>query len=283
MDVLTNVDNHETYPKISSSEHYSIARCKKLWDYSYRQGLVPNSTPDYLSKGSFYHSLIAQYLTSPEDLSVISADIQRQSLLDKEPTVTEPDRLSATAQIKDFFDTLGTPSPDAIVAVEQEFFVDIGFRRSDGTPVLLHGFIDAAIRDDTGNVWIVEHKTAARAWSAQQLEMAYQDVLYCKAWEVLTGERPVGVQYNFFYPKRWEVKHKFIGEEQYDGVVADVQAAITLRDTLTSYPREPLWGCSGCQFRNLCFTELTGGDATYIRENEFVVDKDRAARFSEGD
>jgi hypothetical protein len=254
-----------------------------MYAYSYREGLIPSSTPDYLSKGSFYHSLIAEYLTNPQDLSVISANIQRQSLLDKEPTVTEPDRIAAVNQVKDFFDSVGTPPSNATVAVEQEFFVDIGLRNPQGTPVLLHGFIDAAIRDDSGNVWIVEHKTAARAWSAQQLEMAYQDVLYCKAWEVLTGERPVGVQYNFFYPKRWEIKHKFIGEEQYDGVIQDVQASVTLRDTLTTYPREPLWGCGGCQFRNLCFTELIGGDATYIRQHEFVVDKERAARFVEGD
>jgi len=281
--VLTNATSDPTfYQKISNSELYSLNRCKKLHDYSYRQGLVPTSTPNYLTKGSFFHSLIAAYLVGADtDLDSLSKTIQKEAMLSKESTVDEPTRTSTVSQLTGFFKEMGVPSRDSIVAVEEEFYADIGLVNSEGEPVLLHGFVDAVIRDDAGNLWLVEHKTAARAWSAQQFQFAIQDVLYCAAWEALTGKRPVGIQYNFFYPKRWEVRTKYIEEAQYASVIADVQASIDLRDNMTSFPRESLWGCSGCQFRDLCYTELTGGDGSYLRQTQFTVDQEKANRFLE--
>lgn len=283
--MITNVDKDvNLYSKISNSELYSLDRCKKLWDYGYRQGLVPISTPDYLTKGSFLHTMMAQVLGKQDvDYNAVSMSIQAQALTDGEPTVTEPDRTTLVAQVTEFFKEMGTPSEESIVAVEEEFYADIGLVGTDGNPVLLHGFVDAVVRDSNGDLWIVEHKTAARAWSAQQFQFAIQDVLYCAAWEVLTGERPVGVQYNFFYPKRWEVRTKYIEEGHYAGVIADVQASINIRDTMAAAPREPLWGCAGCQFRELCFTELVGGDGDYLRQTQFTVDTDKRDRFVEGD
>ena len=255
-----------------------------MHDYGYRQGLTPVNTPDYLTKGSFFHAVIAKALADGnQDFQAISLDLQREALKAQEPTVTEPDRNQVVTQLTDFFSEMGFPTGDAIVAVEEEFQVDLGWTKPDGSPVLLHGFIDAVVRETNGDLWLVEHKTASRAWSAQQFQFAIQDVLYCAAWEALTGERPVGVQYNFFYPKRWEVKTKYIEASQYASVLADVQASITLRETITAYPREPMWGCGGCQYRDLCYTELIGADGTFIREQQFTVDTVKRDRFIEGD
>jgi hypothetical protein len=178
---------------------------------------------------------------------------------------------------------MGVPKQDDIIAVEEEFYVDLGLKKPDSSPVLLHGFIDAVVRDADGNLWLIEHKTAAKAWSAQQFQFAIQDVLYCAAWEKLTGERPIGVQYNFFYPKRWEVRTKYVEDTQFASVLADVQASITLREIIETYPREPLWGCGGCSFRDLCYTELIGADGQFIRDQQFTVDTVKRDRFVEGD
>jgi hypothetical protein len=185
--------------------------------------------------------------------------------------------------VEDYFAQFWNPKA-TVVAVEQEFYADIGLHSFDGPPVLLHGIVDAVVRDDSGLLWLLEHKTSSRAWSTQQFEFATQDILYCMAWEKLTGERPAGVQYNFFYPKRWEVRNKFVGPEQYDEVLHDTQYSLNLRHHLIGgvAPREPLYGCGGCQFRDLCYTELLGADSTYLRDNSFKVDPDRAARFTEG-
>jgi len=271
--------------KISNSELYSLTRCKKLWDYSYHQGLKPNTTPDYLTRGSFLHSLMAEALsTGDTDYSAMSMRLQVATSKKGEPTVGEPDRVLLANQVTEFFGEMGKPGGEDVVAVEEEFYADIGLLNKYGNTVLLHGFIDAVVRDEAGNLWLVEHKTGARAWSAQQFQFAIQDVLYCAAWEALTGERPVGVQYNFFYPKRWEVRTKYIEDTQYASVIGDVQASVDLRDIMETYPREPLWGCPGCQFRDLCYSELIGADGQYIRDTNFTVDAAKRDRFvAEGD
>jgi len=277
--MLTNVDNWESYPKISNSELYSLTRCKKMWDYSYRQGLVPATTPDYLSKGSFVHDLIARHISTGDvSINELSVRVQTEAIREGKPTVDEATRSEVTTQVKDFF-TTHKVDPSSVIAVEEEFYADIGIRNRAGVPVLLHGFVDAVVRDSGGALWLIEHKTAARAWSVPQFQFAVQDVLYSMAWEALKGEAISGTQYNFFYPKRWEVKQKFIDTAQFQSVREDLQASVYLRDDISSYPREPLYGCGGCQFRDLCYTELIGGDGTFLRSNQFIVDNDRRIRF----
>jgi hypothetical protein len=277
--MLTNVTNYKSFPKISNSELYALNRCKKMWDYSYRQGLVPLGTPDYLSKGTFVHELMAYYLrTSKADLHELSVRIQSKAIKERKPTVDEPTRIEVTEQLVSFFKD-NPVKTKSVVATEEEFYADIGIRNRQGTPVLLHGFVDAVVRDSDSNLWLIEHKTAARAWSIPQFQFAVQDVLYAMAWEALEGEPFIGTQYNFFYPKRWEVKQKFIDAEQFASVREDLQAAVYLRDDISTYPREPLYGCGGCQFRDLCYTELIGGDSSFLRTHQFVVDADRQARF----
>jgi hypothetical protein len=282
--MLTNVQDWKSYPKISNSELYALGRCKKMWDYSYRQGLVPATTPDYLSKGSFVHDMIAQYIESvrtddvPKTLFELSLSIQTQAIKEGKPTVDEATRIETLEQVKDFFAHSAVSSAN-VVAVEEEFYADIGLRNRDDKPVLLHGFVDAVVRDDNDSLWLIEHKTAARAWSVQQFQFAVQDVLYIMAWKALTGDDIMGTQYNFFYPKRWEVKQKFVDTAQFQSVLDDLQAAVYMRDDLKTYPREPLYGCGGCQFRDLCYTELVGGDGSFIRKHQFVVDDVRRNRF----
>lgn len=276
--MLTNVENWESYPKISNSELYALNRCKKMWDYSYRQALAPANTPEYLYKGTYAHELIASYLRQGTDLDQLSEHIQAEAIKKGEPTVDEATRVEVLAQVKDFVAANPT-SPHSIVAVEEEFYADIGLRNREGKPVLLHGVVDAVVRDGGNNLWLVEHKTTSRAWSIQQFQFAVQDILYIIAWKALTGDDIMGTQYNFFYPKRWEVKHKFVEADQFASVLEDLQAAVYLRDDITSYPREPLYGCGGCQFRDLCYTELVGGDGSFLREQQFIVNEERRSRF----
>lgn len=289
--VLSNVDrDYSLYPKVSNSELYSLNRCKKMWSYSYEQGLVPANTPTYMSDGSYFHALMAksfEHIKEHGDMpnvNVLSMHVQTEAMEEGNPSVEEPTRLRFVDQVEDYFAQFWNPKA-TVVAVEQEFYADIGLHSLDGPSVLLHGIVDAVVRDESGLLWLLEHKTSSRAWSTQQFEFATQDVLYCLAWEKLTGERPAGVQYNFFYPKRWEVRNKFVGPEQYDAVLNDTQFSLNLRYHLIGgvAPREPLYGCGGCQFRDLCYTELLGADASYLRNHAFKTDLDRAARFTEGE
>ncbi len=288
--MVTNVKDPSLYSKISSSELYSLNRCKRMWSYSYEQGLVPASTPSYLSDGSFFHMVMARILSYIKEnghlpnIDVLTSNVQVKALEEEEGiTVDEPTRLRFVSQITEYFNSVWTLDT-RIVAVEQEFYADVGLQNPDGTSLLVHGFLDAVVRDSSGNLWILEHKTASRAWSQQQFEFATQDILYALAWEAVSGEFPTGIQYNFFYPKRWEVKHKFVDKAHTVEVLNDVQASASLRQHIVKgwAPREPLYGCGGCQFRDLCYSELLGADSTYLRTNSFKVDPNRAKRFVEG-
>lgn len=276
--MLTTYENYQDYPKLSQSELYALNRCKKMHDYSYNQGLVSRSVPDYLTKGSFFHLVMAEILRGRTDINALTMEMQAQQLKEREATVNEVIRGEIVMQLTDFWNDVGFPDPDSILAVEEEFYVDLGWRTNDDTPVLFHGVVDGVVRDDEGNLWIVEHKTAGRAWSQSQFQFAYQGKLYAEAWERLTGERPIGVQYNFFYPKRWEIRNQYITSAESQLIIQEIQHSIALRDVLSDTgiaPREPKWGCGDCKFRDLCFAELVGQDAGYIRETQFTVDEKR--------
>ena len=281
--MLTSVENYTDYQKISNSELYLLNRCKKAHEYSYYQGLVAKNTPDYFTKGSFFHLLMAEILRNTSTMTVdgiaeLSRQIQAKQIKDGDPSVDEGVRNEVVAQVMDFWQDIGFPDSDKVVAVEEEFYADLGWVDNDSDPVMFHGFIDAVVRDDDDNLWIIEHKTAGRAWSQSQFQFSYQGKLYAEAWEILTGERPIGIQYNFFYPKRWEIRQQYISTEESRLLLNEVQASVFLRDMITDsgfHPREPKWGCGDCRFRNLCFAELQGTDAGYIRQTEYTVDPER--------
>ena len=280
--MLTTHENYDEFETLSQSELYLLNRCKKAHSYSYREGLVPAATPDYFTKGTFVHQIQARILrgdiVGTEGLDQLSLAVQTEQLNAQEPTVNEAVRTEVVWQLTDFWNDVGIPSLDNVVAVEEEVYADLNWTDATKTTVLFHGFIDGVVRDDEGNLWIVEHKTAARAWSQNQFEFSYQGKLYAEAWERLTGERPMGIQYNFFYPKRWEIKLQYVTEQESTLLLDEIQQSITLRDVMREAdlaPREPKWGCGDCRYRNLCFAELVGLDANYLRETEFKVDEKR--------
>lgn len=289
MSTLSNVPESTHANKISQSEMYSLLRCKAQYNYAYIQGLEPKTTPDYLTKGSFLHELMANYLTRlksghAKTLEEISLDMQREAIRDSKPTIDEPTRLELLTQLNSYWKDVGTDGFD-VVAVEQEFYVDLGFKDTKGKIAPVHGFIDAVIYlPSTEETWIVEHKTAGRAWSAQQFMFSYQAKLYAMAWEELTGIRPMGMQYNFFYPKRYEIRTQHVTDTEIDALRKELNDVVRMRSILNTYqvyPREPLWGCNGCQYRDLCYAELVGGDTKHMREELFVVNQDKVDRFGE--
>jgi hypothetical protein len=293
--MLTNVTNPESSSKISYSELTTLLRCSKRHAYAYRQGLISVRPPSYLSKGKLLHEAMATWLYEIQ----IGGD-------------TPPLKLWAKA-VNTFIANGDIPPPDAdieqirhqflsfvksadmtgieVLGVEEEFYVDLGWRITEDTgtsiterPVLLHGIFDARLRDvDTGEAWVVEHKTAGRAWSESQFTFDFQGPLYIEAVEALTGERPVGLQYSFFLPKTWNQQQRFVTPSESAGVLAEVQKALELRESGIVL-RQPHWACADCSaYKSLCSTELLGGDSSHLRQNLYVVDEEKAARFAEVD
>ena len=150
------------------------------------------------------------------------------------PTGLEIDAVVAS-YLKDF-------DPSDLVAVpmvEQAFYADIGLVDVHGVPVLLYGFIDAVVETAEGQ-FLVEHKTAGRAWSQGQFVFDYQTRLYSSAVEAVTGIRPLGTLFNFFYPKRHDTKLVYVTPEESSLLIEEVQRAIHLRDAAMVVRSTPL-------------------------------------------
>lgn len=292
--MLTNVENPETYSKISVSELNTLLRCSKKHDYAYRQGLRPLETPSYLSAGSYLHKLMETFLSKlvagqPFDLETDSIATQAAILEERGTTVTEPDRLTTNVVFQAWLEEIEAAGidlqsyiarlEDGSPMLEREFLVDVGWRSLDDEPVLLHGVVDLVGQRD-GEWWVNEHKRTSRAWSISQLQFANQGPLYLAALRTLFPDQSFGgVQYNFFYPKAAEVKQIYISDEHMEVSWQEAQAAIHLRDT-GSITRQPHWGCQDCWFRTVCVAELMGMDSSLVRETQFRVDETKASRFA---
>lgn len=103
----------------------------------------------------------------------------------------------------------GTPLP---TVTEQPF--DIEIDKVDGEPVIFVGVIDELYQNDDG-MTIGEHKTFTRPPDMNFLVMNTQKSLYCKACEIITGELPKAVQWDWIrstpakYPVWLEKSQRF--------------------------------------------------------------------------
>ena len=278
---VTNMPYLEDFPRISYSEIRALQRCTQQHDYAYRQGLVPKETPEYFTKGRYLHALLAAWLGGAADMSKVinrAAQLMTEGRRDSEPDVAVVAQDVADElhhRVQDFITRTDMTGVE-VLAVEREFYADLGL--PDQT--MLHGFIDAVLRTDEG-IWIVEHKTAGRAWSRGQFAFDLQPKLYAAAWRAVSGEAPVGVVYNFFYPKRWEQKQVYLPEHEVDLAVKEAVKAVDLRAEHLAM-RSPHWGCNDCaMFKVLCHAELIGEDTTYLRQTKFNVDPEKVGRFQD--
>lgn len=281
-EIISNVYHPESHRKISVSEIYSLLRCLKQHDYSYRQGLRTKDTPDYFTKGSFLHAMLAEVLEAVKmigkptkiDFNAVSRHILEGWDGAGRGYVSEEDRLWTMHSLEQFIE--GTDWDNIVIkSLEEEFYVDIGLVDDVGEPVLVHGFIDALVTDkETGDLWIVEHKTAKRAWSSSQFALHLQPIVYALVVHALTGTYPIGTLYNFFYPKGFQQKNKFITEPELLQVLQETQNAVSLRETGLVI-RAPKWGCNDCFYKVLCTAELQGGDTTVLREAKYKVDESK--------
>lgn len=278
----------ERVARVSLSQLSTWLRCKAKHDYAYRQALVPVSPPSYLSAGSYLHAVLAQALLALQagdtlpDISELSnralGHLKAERESGKRPgLLDEGDRQAVNAQLVPFLATLD--ASQTVEGVELEFLADMGWRDADGQEVAYHGVIDGLVRDSDGALWVVEHKRTSRAWSLGQHQFAYQGRLYAEAVYRLTGERPAGIVYNFFYPKRFATELTYVTPEE-SQLLVDELGQVVAAMGVTPPVREPHWGCGDCWFRNLCVTEMQGGNAELVRQG-FVVDEDKLARYAD--
>lgn len=270
--INTTEEEIESADKISYSEITMFTRDKRAWYYQYVLGLTSPATPSYFSKGTYLHEVAAGLLLG-EDQSTLHGKVLAKMEEEGRGEVEEveanrlfQEALRTTAQVKEQFEVLD---------VEKEFYWNTGLTNWKGDPILLHGFMDAIMEDEKGLKWILEHKTAGRAWSDGQFLHNFQDSLYASSLYAEEGTLPKGGLYFFYLPKRTDhrTRHYSLGMLNY--AMSQLQAVAVARDELTQFPIESQWGTP---FSTVFEIEIGGGDAEYLLKTQFVVDEERLER-----
>ncbi len=143
-------------PLLTNSAAKTFRRCAREFQIAYQLGIRPRETTDALRFGDLFHKAIEQWwLAMADKLAAALATIPR----DADPV--EAVRLRA---LLCGYDARWSEQPFETVAVERQFVVPL-VNPATGAPSKtweLGGKIDAIARHvGTGELWVIEHKTAS--------------------------------------------------------------------------------------------------------------------------
>lgn len=166
---------------IRTSERSAFKRCQQKWWWAYVENLGPATTATPLWFGSIIHEALAQWygpygrgkkagLTRgphPAETAVKMMDQNRTMLAYKaeDPEGQEKERIKAhdlaVDMMTNYVDTYGTDPNWQVLLIEHKFQLIIPAKRG-GVPVKYVGTFDGVARFlDTGEIWLLEHKTTA--------------------------------------------------------------------------------------------------------------------------
>lgn len=250
----------------SVSQLKSWLRCPRAYEYRYVRGAQAEFTPMPLAFGSAFHEALAHHygwLKAGEASPSLEASKQRfvdsfTAARNGDVPLQHDDDDSETV---DMLQAKGLEMVQAalthplasseVLAVEQTFTVDL--HHPDTGEVLdikLLGVVDLVINDD-GTRTIVEHKTSARKYTADQLMFDVQPSAYAAG---QLGWGDVGLKFNVVTKTKVPaVQVEDLRRDDNDiedflrtavGVLAAVDAGI-------SFPIRG-WACRGCQFKARC-------------------------------
>jgi hypothetical protein len=251
----------------SVSQLKSWLRCSRAYEYRYIRGADPEFVPVPLAFGSAFHEALAhhyRWLKAGEPSPSLEASKQR--FVDSFTAARNgPVPLQNHDDEGESFELLqakGLAMVEAalvhplasskVVAVEQTFTVDL--HHPDTGEVLdvkLLGVVDLVI--DEGHRTIVEHKTAARKYTADQLMFDVQPSAYAYAAGQM-GWGDVGLKFNVVTKTKVpavQVEDLRRDDNDIDDFLRTAVGVLTAVEAGVSFPVRG-WGCKGCQFKARC-------------------------------
>jgi len=263
---------------ISYSQVSQWHRCKKSWEYAYKEGLRSKTSPDYLRLGSYVHLLLEIYYNHmrydfpPDQTRELLANFAMEKL-----TVDLPvDQLgvvsSALRLVLRYIDDVA-PLFDAgarVLGVEYHFVKELTTPK--GRKFFLQGYIDLILEIE-GRIWIIDHKTTGnKIWSITELQMDGQLTTYAAAIPNVFG---VGV--NFFntydYKDWWATPYEKLykrlttnrSKAEQEAVLHNFRLIVDEMIDTVEYPLSLTKDCARCPFNELCLMTLKGFDETSLR------------------
>lgn len=155
-----------------------------------------------------------------------------------------------------------------------------------GTKIARHfleGTLDALIRDEQEQVWVLERKTFNQHPKIDVLQSNDQFIAYIWILNQLSIGPVGGLYYDGMWKRKWEGKREladlFLREPLIRGPEEIANFGVQLRDEALDMAQSDLriyrnraWsGCWDCQFDRLCTAEFRGEDAEYIRERHYIA------------
>ena len=188
---LTRLHPAELHVSVSQVKTYLA--CPRKYELRYVLGIPPETRALNLVFGSAIHEGLAAYYvalkenTEPAREMVLSTfnDSIDEALLDQPPVLLDDDENAGTLKDKGVA-LLGVflehvEKPDKVLAVEQPFAVDlVDPRTGHMVEEQFTGVLDALVEVE-GHQVILEHKTAAKKWSQDQLDYDLQAGAYLAA------------------------------------------------------------------------------------------------------
>jgi CRISPR/Cas system-associated exonuclease Cas4 (RecB family) len=250
---------------VSVSQIKTWLMCARRYELRYIRGVTPEFVPVNLAFGSAFHEALAGYYN---EIKVSGAPLRRDLVLDvfraawakaaegdvplqadedDDPGVMIDKGIS---MLHAFYEQAGTPD---VESVEHGFTITLHDLDS-GEPLeeKLVGTMDLLIREE-GRVVVVEHKTAARKYTADQLAYDIQPTAY----QIAARESGLGeVALRFQIVTKTKVPAvQVVDIHRDDQAEADfVRTAcgvLKAIDSGVSYPVRG-WQCRGCPYESAC-------------------------------
>jgi hypothetical protein len=163
------VEGEEGLQELSNSKAKTWATCQMKYKYKYEDKLRPKRTAVPLRKGSWVHKVLEDYDSGKNWVDTIKTlrDTEYNKLFDEEKALLGDLPMEVFRMMRAYFQTYKEiDALHEVIQVEQDFMI-----RLPGTKIVLTGKIDKITRDQSGKVWIWEHKTMKSAPPSETFRM----------------------------------------------------------------------------------------------------------------
>lgn len=265
----------------------TFVRCRRKWDWTYREGFVKPGYESNLSTGSAVHAALQAYYRGEQVWPALE-DYWKdaaEALHPEDPAANQmaKDITLSNVMVEGYFEWLAETAEDAgltPVAVEEKVEYQL-------TPdVVLHGTLDLVQADQHGNLWLVDHKTCKdfSVLADRRLVMNFQLLTYAVLCEEFFGQPIHGAKLNMLRKvlRTGNAKPPFYHREsiafnrfQLDAHRQHMLAIIRDMEAPAIYPVVD-GDCSWkCPFLSVCAMADDGGDIEGALNDLYVRRDDR--------
>lgn len=306
---ITTLESTGTKPhSVSYSETSSYLLCQRKWEYGYGRSLQRITESESLMLGSaghrvlqaFYQHILDQGDDRKDqqkgfDAALSKARAEAQAIY-KEGFKDSDKKASLEEIIFDFYfsDEPLVKKGWTILAVEKDFVLDTVVDDETGETVRTPFVIDLIARDPDGKIVVIDHKFVYDFYTYQDAALQPQIPLYIGGLRGLGFKIDYGA-YNMLrnrkikaptFAQRWgwlelkpnsvRVQRTFMEQLDTARELIGLQLLSPEERDLKMHRVANKMVCQSCSFKDICTTELTGGNAELMMRTEYKIRERRS-------